>query len=239
MKYLSSFIVLVFFLSSCNKVNKTLIKEVVFTASNFYTETGELKSFDINEWEHFHCPFTVNVTLINESNPNGIVVSSENSNTFFRDGTEAWYLPYGTYTAKVEGGGYPKNAESYSSPYYFWTIKDTIIEINENTNVIRFNLDKTPALFVADHKTGYTIELSVFRLINDTLSWTGRDKYDYAYLTPYKYRVILTDPQEERKSIWVNAIQNEYVYFIIKEKVKTTIGITDIPEFTGDSITIQ
>ena len=237
MKYLLSFLILMFFLLGCDK-NEPSTNGVVFTASNFYIEQGKLKSFDINEWEHFHCPYTVNVTLTNDVNPDGIVVSAENSNAFFEDGTEAWYLPYGVYTAKVEGGGYPDNAESYSSPYYFWTIKDTVIEITAESNVIRFNLDKTPSLFVVDHLTDHHLKLEVLRWINDSLQFNGRGEYDYAYLTPWEYRVTLIDPNEEKTSAWVDAKEGEYTYFIVNESVETSVVVT-IPEFVGDSIILR
>lgn len=235
MKRLILFLIILFTFLSCKNIVDEPTKEVKFRANRFGVEHGSLKSFDINEWSHFHYPFKVYVYLTNKESGITYTTISPNANIFFNEGTDPINLPYGVYDCSVDGGGYPINNEAYSASYYIWSIKDTTININDTTTLITFNLDKTPALLVRD--ADVNIDYKAINSQNDTLHWTGRGKYDFAYVTPWSYAGIYTNGYGNKVTVIFEAKKDNYYYFVIPDiDSSSTSSNIIVPEFTGQEI---
>jgi len=215
-------LILIALLFSCIDDTPITTTEVVFKGDLGF-EVGSLKSFDPKTWEHFFNPERVTVHLSNKTSSN-IELASSNSAAFFRDGTDPWYIPHGTYLATVTGGGWTSRIEGLS--YYAWTIKDTIVVIDKNTDVITFNLDKTPGLIVRDQDSG--IEVHFGHLI---LKWTGRydslNVCDFMYVVPTDYTGVYGEAEYK-----VDVKANHYVYF----KAKKQSTFVTLPVLVGDTI---
>lgn len=215
-------------------------KEINFGVNRFSVEEGKIKSFDINDWEHFYSPFKVTVTLTHNETGTEFKSTAHNSRYFFENGTNSIRLPYGDYNCVVEGGHYPNNADAYSASYYFWTIKDTTITVSENSGNIFFNLDKTPSLIVRDMESYYDTNKTDFIAINssnDTLHWTGRVPYDFAYVTPWAYAGIYTDGYGNSDTAYFEAKVDNYYYFVIPDLTSVVTPDTiSVPTFTGENI---
>lgn len=241
MKKLLLLLFMIILFTACNITDvDEPTKEINFGVDRFGIEEGKMKSFDINDWDHFYCPFKVTVTLIN--NETGAVFEStaHNSRYFFEHGTDPVRLPYGGYNCIVEGGHYPDNVDAYSASYYFWTIKDTTIIVSENSDKIFFDLDKTPSLIVRNMENVYDINKTDFIAINssnDTLHWTGRVLYDFAYVTPWTYAGIYTDGYGNSDTVYFEAKVDNYYYFVTPDlTTEVTTDTMSIPIFTGVDI---
>jgi hypothetical protein len=235
MKKLFIFLIAFFTFISCEKIIDESTKEVRFSANKFGVESGSLKSFDINEWKHFHYPYTVTVYLVNKESGIKYTSSSPNATVFFNQGTDPIHLPYGAYDCSVDGGGYPIDGDAYSASYYIWTIKDTTINISDTTTIITFNLDKTPALLVRD--ADVEINYVAIDSKNDSLHWTGRGKYDFAYVTPWVYAGIYTNEYGNDVTVIFEAKKDNYYYFVIPDvDTSSTTTNVNIPDFTGQEI---
>lgn len=228
MKTIIYFIITLFLFACSNQVTEE--KGVKFTANKFGVESGNLKSFDINEWKHFHYPHQINVVLKNINTEVEYIAIANNGTSFFNNGTDVVYLPVGNYRCSVVGGGYPNDSLTHSYSYYVWGIKDTTIIVTPNTNTIKFNLDKTSALVVKDATSD--IKLIAYR--NASLFWTGRDNYDFAYVTPGVYSGLYTDSLGNQLSTeWFDINEDNYYYFVTPTSVKSNVIV---PEFEKNEI---
>lgn len=227
-------LIMIMFLASCVTPMVEPMTEVRFSADKFKVESGQLKSFDINTWKHFHYPYTITVSLENINT--GVIYHSTaaNANVFFNEGTEMIHIPVGNYLVSVQGGGYPNDTLTHSYSYYVWNIKDTTIIIGNNSHgdpaIINFNLNKTSALVVKDAVAD--IKLIAYR--NSSLSWTGRGVYDFAYVTPGTYSGQYTDSLGyQTNTEWFDIKADNYYYFVTPV---TTKSIVTIPDFVGNEI---
>lgn len=225
----------IFIITSCKYNIEEPTKQVIFSANKFGIESGKLKSFDINDWQHFHYPYTVTVYLVNKESGVKYTSKSANANVFFNQGTDPIHLPYGEYDCSVDGGGYPKTYDAYSASYYIWSIKDTLITISDTTTIITFNLDKTSGLIVRDADA--KIDLIGIDTENDTLHWTGREKYDFAYVTPWVYAGVYTNEYGNNVTRIFEAEEDNYYYFVIPEQDSSSSSYNiKMPEFSGQEI---
>lgn len=231
-KFVGNFIlILSLLITSCNLEDDSVA--VSFTGDKFNVESGQLKSFDIKQWKHSHYPHQITVNLKNINNGVEYNAVANNGTSFFSNGTNVIYIPVGNYKCSVIGGGYPTSDNTYSQSYYFWTIKDTTIIITPNTNTIKFNLDKTSALVVKD--MGLDISLIAYR--DASLFWTGRDVFDFAYVTPGSYSGLYIDSLGNQMSTeWFDIKEDNYYYFVTPSSLKSMVSV---PEFTKNEINLK
>ena len=92
------------------------------------------------------------------------------------------------------------------------------------------SLDKTSALVVKDNSAD--IQLIAYR--NADLYFTGRDNYDFAYVTPGTYSGLYTDSLGNKTSTeWFDIKPDNYYYFVTPTIVKSTVVV---PEFQRNEI---
>lgn len=221
-------VALIAFACNISKVDDTV--SVKFSGDKFGIESGQLKSFDINKWQHYHYPHLITVTLTNTQNNTVFITTANNGKTFFETGTDVIQVPVGSYRCVVNGGGYPENDNTHSESFYFWNIKDTIVNIIPSSNVIKFSLNKTAALVIKDSDAD--IKLIAYR--DASLYFTGKGEYDFAYVTPGTYAGEYTDSSGYKVTTeWFNIKRDNYYYFITPSTVKSGIVI---PEFIKNEI---
>lgn len=222
--------ILLLALVGCNLTDQNEKVAVSFTGNKFNVESSGLKSFDIGQWEHYHYPDMIIVTLKNKVNGTVFTAQANNGKQFFENGTDVIHVIPGVYDISVIGGGYPDSEETYSASYYFWSIKDTVVTIDLNTDVIQFSLNKSSALVVKD--SDKDIQLIAYR--NASLYFTGRGNYDFAYTTPGVYSGLYTDSLGNKTSTeWFDIQADNYYYFLAPNLVKSTVTV---PEFTKNEI---
>jgi len=221
------FILAVIFFAACSTDDAT----VSFSANGI--QSGSLKSFDIKEWQHFHYPYRIDVTMVNTETNQEYHSYAPNGSIFFSSGTEFTHIPEGNYVCSVSGGGYVEDSV-YSASYYIWSIKDTIVFIpSAHQTIIRFNLDKTSALVIKDATT----DLKLIANRNADLFFTSRGEYDFAYVTPAEYAGLYTDSLGYQHSTeWFTAIPDNYYYFF---PITGTKSVVTIPTFNKNEISIK
>ena len=208
-------------LFACSTETETPLSTVVFKGNLSY-KSGTLKSFNPLTWEHYLNPEKVTVTLTNKSATLTLVANS--SQVFFSQGTDPWFVPYGTYDCVVTGGGWGDRIVGYA--YYNWTIKDTVITINSKTNLITFDLDKTPALIVREQDSPIDVHYGSFKM-----DWYSRydtlNVCDYMYVVPNTYTGVYGASEQP-----VSLKADEYVYFLVDKQVTTVV----LDSMVGDTV---
>jgi len=202
-------------------------KQVVFSTNYLTVNSGNLKSFDINDWRHYYWPYEVTVELTGQTGVTYTTFAS-NSFQFFKHGTEPMHLPFGEYTCTVTGGGWKQGGNAFS--YFVWSIKDTVIQVTEQTDVIRFELENTPALIVKDAEV--PIDITAAGL--DAILWTGRGANDFVYVTaPWDYTASYNGNFAP-----IEAEQGKYYYLQIATDTVPIGGVVELPVFEGDTISL-
>lgn len=209
--------------------NEPVEKNVVFSTNYLTVESGNLKSFDINTWQHFYWPYQVTVTLHNQATGKQYHTSAANSFVFFSEGSEPTYLPLGEYNCSVTGGGWVEGGNAF--PWFVWSIKDTLITVTEETNVIRFALANSPALIVKDADAPITIK----GVGIDSIAWVGKGSADFVYVTaPWPYVA-----HSGGKFVNIEAKPGNYYYLQLNTDTTQIGGTVELPVFTGDTVVID
>ena len=223
MKKLLTIIIAIILFYGC-KQEEVVEKQVVFSTNYLSVESGQLKSFDIDDWKHFYWPYEVVIKLTNKESGVVYTTNAANSYVFFTEGTEPTHLPLGEYNYSVIGGGWKDGGNAL--PYFVWSIKDSTLLITETTDVVKFELTNSPALIVKDAE----VPIGLKGIGMDTVLWTGRGAYDFVYVTaPWPYAANYNN-----KYITIEAQQN-YYYYLIADSIEASYTVT-LPELTGDTI---